>query len=208
MARSSRLSTRPARFMRIKNGGDFARPSAAYLTWGTTHSDSIHTKVGGFESRVCGWLQKSLPLPPWWEAVYAHKPRATSHGMKDHSSKRLSKPSIFRTASPCNGDAIAPDRTGACSRSPDSNRCPARTATRGPPSIQLLTLSRLLPHAQVTHGAPRTPPAGPTLYAHKPGRMAISYLFSRQTIEMQMHPGKIHLRLKRGGEDWQRKSSR
>jgi hypothetical protein len=29
-----------------------------------------------------------------------------------------------------------------------------------------------------------------------------------KTIEIQIHPGKIHLRLKRGGEDWQQKSSR
>ncbi|MFP3566912.1 hypothetical protein [Paraburkholderia sp. SIMBA_030] len=39
-------------------------------------------------------------------------------------------------------------------------------------------------------------------------RMAISSRVYTKSIEIRIHPGKIHLRLKRGGEDWQQKSSR
>jgi hypothetical protein len=46
------------------------------------------------------------------------------------------------------------------------------------------------------------------LYAHKPIRTANPSRVYTKTIEIRIHPGKIHLRLKRGGEDWQLKSSR
>jgi hypothetical protein len=39
-------------------------------------------------------------------------------------------------------------------------------------------------------------------------RTANSSFVYTKTIEMEIHPGRIHLRLKRGGEYWQQKSSR
>src|SRR5581483_1610512 len=50
---------------------------------------------------------------------------------------------------------------------------------------------------QARHFAQRRSSVPRHLYAHKPGRSAISISFLKETIEMRNHPGKIHLRLKK-----------
>jgi hypothetical protein len=55
---------------------------------------------------------------------------------------------------------------------------------------------------------PSAPPLMP-LYAHKPfAEWPISKFRVHKSFEIAIQPGKIHLRLKRGGEIWRQKSSR
>lgn len=142
----------------------------------------------------------------FWLLWQDHFPRSAALRLYAHKASHsiYRAPKVHRPFERQRSDSPKPDRIALMSVARQDGRAISDLDPRRSPCREKY------PQACQTHPASHPISSAPCVLFMRInlGRTANFSLVLYKSFEIGIHPGKIHLRLKRGGEIWQRKSSR